>query len=210
MAVIAGIYGKTEPEYVGCVLSTYERNGLNDSDWYAICWDREKQKVVEVEYDTTRAGGGGRAEIDATGEVLREVYRWYKRMGREHFDCCTNPSNAKKVQKGDTVRVIRGRNVPKGTEGVVFWVGTRYNQYSRMEEERVGIEVDGDRKFLSLDYVEVIGWEGRLVTGKERKRAIRNFAVNSMPRHFRFLFSQRDWEWARFVGKEPGWKQLAA
>lgn len=210
MAVIAGIYGKTEPEYVGCVLSTYERNGMNDSDWYAICWDREKQKVVEVEYDTTRAGGGGRAEIDATGEVLREVYRWYKQIGRGLFDGRTNPEQAKKVRKGDTVRVVQGRKIQKGTEGVVFWIGTRYNQYSHMEEERVGIEVDGERKFLSLDYVEVIGWEDRLVTGKERKRAIRNFAVNSMPRHFHFLFSQHDWEWARFVGKEPGWKQLVA
>lgn len=210
MAVIAGIYGKTEPEYVGCVLSTYEHNGMNDSDWYAICWDREKRQVVEVEYDTTRAGGGGRAEIDATEEVLREVYRWYKRIGRELFDLRTNPAEAKKVRKGDTVRVVRGRKIPKGTEGVVFWVGARYNQYSRRDEERVGIEVDGERMFLSLDYVEVIGWEARLVTGRKRKEAIRNFAVNSMPQHFRFLFSQRDWEWARFVGKEPGWKRLAA
>lgn len=210
MAVIAGIYGKTKPEYVGCVLSTYERNGHNDSDWYAICWDREKQKVVEVEYDTTRAGGGGRAEIDATDEVLREVYRWYKQMGRELFDAHTNPAEAKKVRKGDTVRVIRGRKIPKGTEGVVFWVGTRYNQYSHSDEERVGIEVDGERMFLSADYVEVIGWEARLATGKKRRQAIRNFAVNSMPRHFRYLFSHREWEWARFVGKEPGWKQLAA
>lgn len=31
MAVIAGIYGKTEPEYVGCVLSTYEHNGYNET-----------------------------------------------------------------------------------------------------------------------------------------------------------------------------------
>lgn len=210
MAVIAGIYGKTKPEYVGCVLSTYERNGCNDSDWYAICWDREKQKVVEVEYDTTRAGGGGRAEIDATVEVLREVYRWYKRIGRELFDTRTNPAEAKKVRKGDTVRVVRGRKVPKGTVGVVFWVGTRYNQYSHCDEERVGIEVDGKRVFLDAEYVEVIGWEARLATGRERKQAIRNFAVNSMPRHFRYLFSEREWEWARFVGRELGWKQLAA
>lgn len=210
MAVIAGIYGKTEPEYVGCVLSTYERNGMNDSDWYAICWDKEKQKVVEVEYDTTRAGGGGRAEIDATEEVLREVYRWYKQIGRDLFDLRTNPAEAKKVRKGDTVKVVRGRKVPKGTEGVVFWVGTRYNQYSRTEEERVGIEANGERMFLSLDYVEVVGWENRLATGRKRKQAIRNFAVNSMPRHFRHLFSQKEWEWARFAGKTPGWKAFAA
>lgn len=210
MAVIAGIYGKTEPEYVGCVLDTYEHNGYEDSDWYAICWDREKRAVVEVEYNTTRAGGGGRAEIDATPEVLKEVYRWYKRIGRSLYDGRTNPEQAKKVRKGDTVRVVRGRNIPKGTEGLVFWVGTRYNQYSRTEEERVGIEVNGQRMFLSLDYVEVIGWEARLVTGRERKRAIRNFAVNSMPWHYRPLFSQREWVRARLTRKEPGWKALVA
>ena len=196
MAVIAGIYGKTEPEYVGCVLSTYERNGYDDSDWYAICWDREKQKVVEINYDTTRAGGGGYAEIDATPEVLREVYRWYKQIGRGLFDGRTNPEQAKKVRKG--------------AQGLVFWEGTRYNPYSHTDEARVGIEVDGERIFLNAEYVEVIDWEARLATGRDRKQAIRNFAVNSMPRHFRFLFSQRDWEWARFVGKEPGWKALAA
>ncbi len=210
MAVIAGIYGKTEPEYVGCVLSTYERNSYNDSDWYAICWDERKQAVVEVEYDTTRAGGGGCAEIDATPEVLREVYRWYKRMGRQHFDTRTNPEQAQKIRKGDTVKVIRGRKVPKGTVGVVFWLGTRYNQYSRCDEDRVGIEVDGERMYLNSDYVEVVGWEARLATGRDRKKAIRNFAVNSLPEHFRYLFSERDWVWAKFAGREPGWKQLTA
>ena len=107
------------------------------------------------------------------------------------------------MRKGDTVKVIRGRKVPKGTQGLVFWEGARYNPYRHTDEARVGIEVDGERMFLNAEYVEVIGWE-------DRKRAIRNFAVNSMPRHFQFLFSQRDWDWARFVGKEPGWKALAA
>ncbi len=203
MAVIAGIYGKTEPEYVGCVLSTYERNGYNDSDWYAVCWDEQKQAVVEVEYDTTRAGGGGCAKIDATEETLRKVYRWYKNIGRSLFDDHTNPETAKKVRKGDTVKVIRGRKVKKGTVGEVFWLGTRYNQYSRCEEDRVGIEVDGERMFLNADYVEVVNWEAKLVTGRERKKAIRNFAVNSMPRHFRYLFSEQEWERDKLFGREP-------
>ena len=64
--------------------------------------------------------------------------------------------------------------------------------------------------FLNTEYVEVIGWEARLATGRDRKRAIRNFAVNSMPQHFRYLFSQDAWERAAFTGKEPGWKALAA
>lgn len=45
---------------------------------------------------------------------------------------------------------------------------------------------------------------------RDRKRAIRNFAVNSMPHHFRHLFSPDAWERAAFTGKEPGWKALAA
>lgn len=47
MAVIAGIYGKTEPEYVGCVLSTYERNGLNDGQRHALQGVRPRRSVVD-------------------------------------------------------------------------------------------------------------------------------------------------------------------
>lgn len=86
MAVLRGIYGKTEPEYVGCVLDTYEHNGYDDSDWYAICWDEEKQELVHIEYDTTRAGGGGYARIDATEDVILKVYRHYKEIARKEFD----------------------------------------------------------------------------------------------------------------------------
>lgn len=206
MSVIAGIYGKTEPEYVGCVLNVWERNGYNDSDFYATCWDRESGKIVEVEYDTTRAGGGGYADIDATIDVLRQVYRYYKRLGRDHFDSVTNIENAKKVKKGDTVKVIRGRKVKKGTIATVFWVGTCYNPYSRINENRVGLEIDGKRQFINLDYVEVIDWETRLLKGKDRKKAIRNFAVNSMPKHYRRLFSPREWAIDELLGKNPGWK----
>ena len=73
MAVETCLYGKTDVQYEGCVLSTYERNGYHDSDFYAVCWDEEKQAVVDVEYDTTRAGGGGYANIDATPETIRKA-----------------------------------------------------------------------------------------------------------------------------------------
>ena len=184
MAVQTDIYGKPEVRYAGCVLDTYEHNGLWDSD----CWDEEQQKIVEVEYDTTRCGGGGHAEIDATDDTLRAVYRYYKRIGRDLFDNRSNILQAKKARKGDTVQVIHGRKVPKGSVGVVFWTGYRYNYYSRMNEERIGIEIDGVRQFLPMEYVEVVGWESRLIRGKNRKQAIRNFAINSMPAHFRHLF----------------------
>lgn len=188
MAVQTWIYGKPDIQYKGCVIDTYEHNGYHDSDFYAVCWDREKQQVVDIEYDTTRCGGGGNAEIDATADTLSEVYRYYKRLGKSLFDSKTNIDQAKKFDKGDSVVVIRGRKVPKGTQGIVFWKGSRYNQFSRCYEERVGIAVGEERLFLPAEYVERLNWKECLITGKERKRMIRNFAVNSMPTFYRHLF----------------------
>ena len=111
MAVTCGIYGKDKEEYVGCVLDKYEHNGIWDSYWYAICWDEEKQEVVHVEYDTTAAAGGGYANVDATMETLAKVYRHYKKEAAAFFDSVENEAQAKKVRKGDTVRVVRGRKV---------------------------------------------------------------------------------------------------
>ena len=47
--------------YKGCVISLWERNGYNDSDFYASVWDEETKSIKEYEYDTTRFAGGGSA-----------------------------------------------------------------------------------------------------------------------------------------------------
>lgn len=181
MAVLAGIYGDQVPIYAGCVLDTYEHNGYDDSDWYAVCWDEEKGRIVEVEYDTTRAGRGGWARIDATDKVLRKVYRYYHRICKDVFDRIFNPRQAKAVRKGDTVAVVRGRKVPRGATGVCFWVGEVLNIYTHQKELRVGVEIAGNRVFLPEEYVEVVGWQDRLIRGDERKRRIRNEALQKMP-----------------------------
>lgn len=188
MAVLAGVYGKKEPEYAGCVVDMYEHNGYNDSYWYAVCWDRGRQELVAVEYDTTAAAGGGWAEIDATEDVLREMYRKFKSDARKFFDTKANEEHAKKYDKGDDVVVVRGTKIKKGTVGTVFWVGESYNQYSRRYEKRAGIEVDGERKFLPAEYLERAEWQKHMVHGKKRKELIRRDAVNCMPVHYRHLF----------------------
>ena len=113
-----------------------------------------------------------------------------------------------KIHVGDTVRVIAGRKFKKGSVGKVFWCGTCRNPYSGCTEERIGIEVDGNRQFINESQAELIGWEARLQTGKERKRQIRNFAVNSMPSHYRRYFCKNDWLQSMWLGEEPGWKAL--
>ena len=181
MAVLACIYGQEAPEYVGCVIDKYEHNGYDDSDWYAVCWDDEKGEIVEINYDTTRCGGGGWAKIDATEDVIRKVYRYYYNSCRYAFDNFYNIQQAKEVKVGDDLKVVRGRKIPAGSVGKCFWRGTRYNYYSYRYEERVGIEIKGERFFIPLEYVEVIGFEQRLIRGKKRKRLIQAEAWRKMP-----------------------------
>lgn len=211
MAVHTNLYGDGKtPDYEGCVLNWYERNGYDDSDWYATCWDEKEQRVVDVMFDTTRCGGGGHAEIDATAEVLRKVYRYWKNIGRALFDNRTNPEQAKKPHVGDTVRIIGGRKIKKGTECKVFWTGSCRNPYSGCTEDRLGVEADGHRQFIKEEQAELVGWQDRLLTGKDRKHQIRNFAVNSMPSHYRPYFSEREWLIDECCGRTPGWKELVS
>ena len=141
MAIFTNVYGDGHtPDYEGCVLDWYEHNGYDDSDWYAICWNEEKQTIDKVLFDTTRCACSGRAEIDATPEVLRKVYHYWKTLGKSLFDGRTNRMQAMKIHVGDTVRVIAGRKFKKGSVGKVFWCGTCRNPYSGCTEERIGIE----------------------------------------------------------------------
>ena len=189
MAVLTGLYGEAKVEYEGCVLDTWEHNGYHDSDWYALVWDRDAQELKQIEYDTTRAAGGGWAKIDATAEVLKEVYRYYKKAVTEHFDKVENPALAKKIGKGDVVVIVKGRKVPKGTQAKVFWVGTCYNPYSRSNEERIGIEVGEEKVFIAMENAELVDWQGRLMSGRQRKEAIRRRTVSRMPYHYRQYFA---------------------
>ena len=191
MAVLAGVYGKAKPEYEGCVVDLYEHNGYHDSYWYAICWDREKKELVEVEYDTTAAAGGGWAEIDATEDVVREMYRFRKKSAKELFDTYGNEAQAKKVSTGDNVIVVRGRKIPQGTKGKVFWLGSKYNQYSRKFDDRVGIEKpDGTRVFLNKEYVIPVDWRDRLLHGSKRKQFIRRDAFRAMPTYCQVVLKE--------------------
>lgn len=49
-----------------------------------------------------------------------------------------------KIVKGCTVKVIKGRKIPVGTEGRVFWMGT--DSYGK---SKLGIDVSGERVFIA-------------------------------------------------------------
>ena len=187
MAVYINYGDKDETIYHGCVINWYERNGYYDSDFYAEVWDEETQSIKTVEFDSTRHGGYGNAKLDATDEVLRKVYRQKKQLAAAIVDR-KSVEDAKKIRKGDTVRIIKGRKVKKGLEVPVFWAGIRHNPYSRKDEARIGVEVDGERVFIAAENAEPVNWEDRVLHGWERKEAIREKALRLMPVAYRYYF----------------------
>ena len=142
--------------HVGLVLSLRERNGYDDSDFYALIWNPEKGAPEEIEYATTRGWTyPNGAAVDATPEVLA-AYEEYLAKKRAEYDALRAAEEAKKPTKGKSVKVVRGRKVPKGTQGRVFWYGTG-SKYMGGEETRVGIESNtGEKFFLPAAYVEVV------------------------------------------------------
>lgn len=57
--------------------------------------------------------------------------------------------------KGATVKVVKGRKVPIGTEGTVFWIGE--DQYSRVGAMRLGFkDAEGTTHWTALSNVESV------------------------------------------------------
>ena len=179
MAIHTDIDGEWKTSYEGRVLHWYERNGYDDSDWYALVWDEENGTIKEVLFDTTRCGCHGYAELDATDEEIIEASKKV---------CADNRAQAMQIRKGDDVLITKGRKVKKGSVVPCFWAGTRYNPYSRTEEHRIGVEVDGERMFINAENAVAVGWESRLIHGVERKRKIRRMAIQLMPIAYRDYF----------------------
>ena len=125
----------------GCVLRTYESNHYDDSDWYAVYWDEEKQTVETDLYASTRFWSYlDHAEADITPENLEKALavlriRWEASLRAK------SEREAQAVAKGKQVRVVKGRKVTIGTVGEVKWMGECCYGYNKTT--RVGILVEG-------------------------------------------------------------------
>jgi len=148
---------RDEPDkvmYEGATLSIREHNGYNDSDFYATVWDDEKG-VISIEYATTRAYTYDNwAKVDATDEVREKARRWqhdrvYELELEEQRE--RNVEESHQPMKGRMVRVVKGRKVPIGTTGEVFWFG------EGTWGPRVGFhDADGETFWTAASNVEVI------------------------------------------------------
>lgn len=147
-------YVKKE-DYVGCVLGITEHNYYDDSDFCAIVWDDKKQAIEEVCYASSRYWSySNDAFVDATPEVKALAAEYLK---KKYIDVYLKAAEelSKKVEKNRLVKVVRGRKVPVGTVGEVFWIGEK--SYGRKTVTYAGIRTArGEICWTSIENLETI------------------------------------------------------
>ncbi len=162
-AAAASAMGKSEPQtgwdnsgwvvsHEGLVVARREANFWDDSDFYAVVWEDGKSR--EIQYGTTRAWTyNSSAVVDASPEV-KAAYEAAETEARvayaEYLERLETERLAGLPTKGKTVKVVKGRKIPVGTVGTVFWYGD--GQWGW----RVGLEFEGKREFTAADNVEVL------------------------------------------------------
>lgn len=160
MAVINRKTGERTHE--GCVLTgpALQQTWTYDPICATTCtvWDAEKGEVVSVTLNHDyQPDLNLTAEVDATPEVRfaaakSVVDKYVEKVKREDRSVWAElVCEAHDVTlKGGRVRVVRGRNIVHGTEGVVFWHGEdRYAPSWQHRPERVGFVTDDGTKLYT-------------------------------------------------------------
>lgn len=146
------------------VLAAYEQNLAHDSYFYAVTWDGAS--VRHIEYGATAYGGPCRhpTPVDdpqarrAAAESLREPIT-QAQADDALFAACT-------LETGQEVVVARGRKVPKGTVGIIGWMGT--NNYGRL---RLRLDTASERIFIDARNVDPVDIDARVAAQNSAQRA---------------------------------------
>lgn len=135
---------KGQEEYVGAVLDcpTYLPQA-GSPDWepvYAYVWDEAKQAPVHVNVGWVSYANGGRSAhvtLDATEYVraLLDNYLWDKAVAEQaRRNMQFRLDQLIYITQGRLVRVVRGRKIKPGTEGIVAWSGqSRFGLSTRLQ-----------------------------------------------------------------------------
>jgi hypothetical protein len=135
--------------HVGRVVETFSREERIMSD----VWDDVRYAVVytdEGDYKNVRLGHDVSAVVDA-GPALMAKYAEHKKLTAEYAAVrarvkagrdavAAAKREAMTVRKGKTIKVVKGRKVPKGTVGECIWVGAGANYGYGEAPLRVGLK----------------------------------------------------------------------
>lgn len=135
----------------GLCVSDREMNGSWDSDWYMLVWNPETQEPFEIEFASTRGWTYPcyASRPDATPEIMAAYRAWHDAKC-ERARLAEEERRAKTPDRGKVVRVVRGRKVPIGTQGLCTWIGA--SKFG----VRVGIDTAQGRVFTAVANVEVV------------------------------------------------------
>lgn len=124
----------------------YESRGWDDGDTVyrraVTVFDGVQASTFDSDVALYRNGRATAWDVDATPEVLAEYYKWYLsvelprlaavesaaekgRILRDLYERERGIATAPALARGQTYKVVRGRKVPIGTTGKVFWWGDK-------------------------------------------------------------------------------------
>jgi hypothetical protein len=124
----------------------YESRGYDDGDTVyrrtVTVFDGEKGVTFDSDVVLYRNGRATAWDVDATPEVMAEYYKWYLsvelprlaaveaaaekgRLLRKLDEVQATVTAPPALARGQTYKVVRGRKVPIGTTGKVFWWGDK-------------------------------------------------------------------------------------
>ena len=145
------VAGPPRTEHIGRVARLWRRDKRVMSDIYAdaflaaIVADDGSETVVEYGTNFELDMRNTSAEIDITPElqIKHEAWKAEQKRIRDEAEAArwkaareaAEEAERNRPVRGKRMRVVRGRKVPKGTEGVVFWV----------RDGRVGLDVTGKK-----------------------------------------------------------------
>ena len=144
--------------YSGAVVDTSEHYWMDGMvSEYALVWDMEKHQYETVNTGYYGVDGydfiGTKVEIDISTEVAKDIIRTLKQNAYKDF-CRSVIEKKNLIEAGITVRVVRGRKIPKGTELEVFWVGEKPTYTGYGKELIAGCkDKDGNKVWIKAEYL---------------------------------------------------------
>ena len=163
----------TSIDHVGCVIQQERKEFRAMSDVYtdadyALIWlpEEERQEWIRVNVLYMGCDSHGTIEVDIHDGEYAEDYEIFlflakerekARQKREDYRNSKNGLNL--VAKGRICRAIKGRKVPKGTEGKIFYI--RYNRIGFKGYDDIAHWINADQievMYKSWDYEPADSW----------------------------------------------------
>lgn len=147
--------------FVGCVTETWEFNDyriMSDMyTWakYAKVWNDATHSLETVLVSVYKDDGTwteGRASVDATPATLEKVER-HKKQEEMKKNEKRIAQSFRLFEKGKIIKVYKGRKVPIGTIGKIFWIGTQ--RFGNSTSIKLGIALN-DQKNDDSTYKNVV------------------------------------------------------